>query len=253
MTDILRPRRSVLAALSLATLGLLSACASTTSVPPTTPGAISEETRMMYMAVDDGDITVPAIEDKYLTEAKKRQVVDYWSDEKPGTIIVDPGARWLYQVLEGNKAMRYSVAVGAEGLSFSGTANIALKREWPYWTPTQNMIRREPETYKPVASGLPGGLENPLGARALYLYKGGRDTLYRIHGTPSPWTVGHATSSGCIRMFNQDSMHLYERTPKGTKVIVLTKGQSGQGTVPPGTTLPATAALEAPAAPASAT
>ncbi len=235
--------RLPLAALSLTFAGLLSACA-TTAVPTNTPGAITDETRMMYAEVQDGDITIPAIEDKYLTEEKKRQVVDYWSDEKPGTIIVDPGARWLYQVQEGNKAMRYSVAVGAEGLAFSGNANIALKREWPHWTPTANMIRRDPETYGPVASGLPGGLENPLGARALYLYKGGRDTLYRIHGTPSPWTVGHATSSGCIRMFNQDSLYLYDTTPKGTKVIVLPASRSGEGTVAPGETLPLTSAAD---------
>ncbi|AWI83612.1 L,D-transpeptidase [Alloyangia pacifica] len=236
MTDTLSgrlTRRLPLAALSLSLFGLLSACATTSALPPNTPGAITDETRMMYAEVQDGDITIPAIEDKYLTEEKKRQVVDYWSDEKPGTIIVDPGARWLYQVQEGNTAMRYSVAVGAEGLAFSGNANVALKRHWPNWTPTANMIRREPETYKPLANGLPGGLENPLGARALYLYKGGRDTLYRIHGTPSPWTVGHATSSGCIRMFNQDSLHLYENTPKGTKVVVLPAERSGEGTVPP--------------------
>ncbi|MBE9635604.1 L,D-transpeptidase [Salipiger mangrovisoli] len=237
MTDFLRPghlsRRLPLAALSLALAGLLSACASTATMPPNTPAAISDETRMMYAEVQDGDITIPAIEDKYLTEEKKRQVVDYYTSERPGTIIVDPAARWLYQVQENNKAMRYSVAVGAEGLAFSGNANIAVKREWPRWTPTANMIRRDPETYKPVASGLPGGLENPLGARALYLYKGGRDTLYRIHGTPSPWTVGHATSSGCIRMFNQDSLYLYDTTPKGTKVVVLPKDRSGEGTLTP--------------------
>ncbi|WP_353472388.1 L,D-transpeptidase [Salipiger sp. H15] len=243
MTDFPSPRRMSrrlpLAALSLTLAGLLAACA-TTAVPPDTPGAISDETRMMYAEVQDGDITIPAIEDKYLTEEKKRQVVSYYSDEKPGTIIIDPAARWLYQVLDSGSAMRYSVAVGAEGLAFSGNASIAQKREWPRWTPTANMIRRDPETYRPVASGLPGGLENPLGARAMYLYKGGRDTLYRIHGTPSPWTVGHATSSGCIRMFNQDSLYLYDRTPNGTKVVVLPPARSGEGTLAPAQDLPLT-------------
>ena len=98
--------------------------------------------------------------------------------------------------------------------------------------------RCDPETYGPVRNGLPGGLENPLGARALYLFRGGRDTLYRIHGTPSPWTVGHATSSGCIRMFNQDSIYLAEQVAKGTKVIVRPAADAGTGTVPPGTPLP---------------
>ncbi|MGR3482891.1 L,D-transpeptidase [Salipiger marinus] len=239
MTFAYRLRRPVRAALSLAALCALQACATLeAALPPDTPGAISEETRMMYASVEDNGITVPAIEDKYLTEDRKRQVVDYWTDEKPGTIIVDPGARWLYHVMEDNKAMRYAVAVGAEGLGFSGTATVQIKRDWPYWTPTQNMIRRDPETYGPVRNGLPGGLENPLGARALYLFRGGRDTLYRIHGTPSPWTVGHAPSSGCIRMFNQDSIYLAEQVAKGTKVIVRPAADAGTGTVPPGTPLP---------------
>lgn len=206
--------------------GLVSACA---HVPieslPLMP-SLSPETRAMYAATTDGGFDVPAIEDEYLSEEKARQMVDYYAPYKEGTIIVDPGAKYLYHLQGDNRAMRYVVAVGAAGFGFSGEATIPFQRDWPYWTPTKNMIKRDPETYGPVRNGLPGGMENPLGARALYLYKNGRDTLYRIHGTPSPWTIGHATSSGCIRMFNQDVIYLADQVSNGTKVVVLTKDEA---------------------------
>ena len=103
----------------------------------------------------------------------------------------------------------------------NGTATIGRKAEWPGWTPTQNMIRREPERYGPWAGGMEGGPRNPLGARALYLYRDGRDTYYRLHGTNEPWTIGQAVSSGCIRMRNEDVVDLYERVKLGTKVVVI--------------------------------
>ncbi|MDO6587176.1 L,D-transpeptidase [Salipiger sp. 1_MG-2023] len=213
--------------------GLVSACAFTPSVGvPLLPQGLSDETRAMYAATVDNGIEVPAIEDKYLSEEKARQMVAYYAPYKAGTIVVDPGAKFLYHLQGDNTAMRYVIAVGAAGYGFSGEARIPFQRDWPYWTPTQNMIKRDPETYGPVRAGLEGGLENPLGARALYLFKGGRDTLYRIHGTPSPWTVGHATSSGCIRMFNQDVMYLADQVPNGTKVVVLTKDQANRWTSP---------------------
>ncbi len=186
----------------------------------------------MYSAVQDGDILVPAIPAEYLSEEKKRQLVDYQTDASPGTIIVDPYARYLYHVREGGKAMRYAIAVGAAGYGFSGRATVAYTREWPGWTPTQNMIRREPEKFAQFAAGVEGGLENPLGARALYLYRNGKDTYYRIHGTPSPWTIGHQASSGCIRMFNQDVMHLAAQVSNGAKVRVLTRAESSAPPVP---------------------
>ncbi|MCA0850660.1 L,D-transpeptidase [Salipiger thiooxidans] len=216
----------------LAAPALLGACA--TTVPMNEPGQITEETRAMYAATVDNGIEVPAIEDKYLSEYNKRQLVDYYAPYRAGTIVVDPGGKFLYHLKGDDTAMRYLIAVGAQGYGFAGEATIPFQRDWPYWTPTANMIKRDPETYGPVRNGLPGGLENPLGARALYLYKNGRDTLYRIHGTPSPWTVGHATSSGCIRMFNQDSIHLAAEVPNGTKVVVLTKEQAGKWTTPSG-------------------
>lgn len=212
----------------LAVPSLLAACA--TTLPPNQLGEISDDTRAMYAATVDNGIEIPAVDDKYLTEFRKRQLVPYHAPFAPGTIVVDPGGKFLYHLQGDDMAMRYLIAVGAQGYGFSGEAVIPFQRDWPYWTPTKNMLRRDPETYGPVKNGLPGGMENPLGARALYLYKNGRDTLYRIHGTPSPWTVGHATSSGCIRMFNQDVIYLAEQVEKGTKVVVLKKEEAGKWT-----------------------
>jgi lipoprotein-anchoring transpeptidase ErfK/SrfK len=194
---------------------------------------LSAETLEMYNAMEDEGRTVPAIDPKYLSPSKVRQEVAYFAPYSAGTIVVDPGAKRLYRVLGDDRAMRYAVAVGAAGYGFSGQARVPYTRKWPNWTPTQNMIKREPEKYKPLAAGLEGGLDNPLGARALYLYRNGRDTLYRIHGTPSPWTVGHDASSGCIRMFNQDVIHLAEQISSGTRVVVLPREDSGKWTSDP--------------------
>lgn len=142
-------------------------------------------------------------------------------DMEVGVIHVDIESTWLFLVTQPRMARRYKIAVGAAGRNFQGQATVRRKAEWPSWTPTANMIRQEPHIYGPVAGGLPGGHErNPLGARALYLYQGNRDTLYRIHGTPQPWTIGQSFSSGCVRMINEHMIDLYERVPIGTKVIV---------------------------------
>lgn len=138
-----------------------------------------------------------------------------------GTIVIDPRKRFLYHVTTPGEAMRYGVSVGRAGLEFSGTATIARKAEWPRWTPTQDMIAREPDKYAQYADGVDGGPGNPLGARALYLYQNGKDTLYRIHGTTQPWSIGRAASNGCIRMLNEHVMFLYDQVPTGTKVVVL--------------------------------
>jgi lipoprotein-anchoring transpeptidase ErfK/SrfK len=138
-----------------------------------------------------------------------------------GAIYVDTANTWLYLTLADGAARRYKIAVGAAGRNFSGQAHVARKAEWPRWTPTASMIRAEPDVYRQFAGGLPGGHEwNPLGARALYLYQGNRDTLYRIHGTPQPWTMGRSFSSGCIRMVNEHAIDLYDRVPVGTPVLV---------------------------------
>jgi lipoprotein-anchoring transpeptidase ErfK/SrfK len=150
----------------------------------------------------------------------RRQHVRYDGNEPPGTIVVDTSQRFLYAVETDGWATRYGVGVGEQGLSFKGTATIARKADWPSWTPTASMMRRKPRLVK-YAGGVPGGPNNPLGARALYLYRNGRDTHFRIHGTNEPWTIGTAVSNGCIRLLNDDIIDLYDRTPLGTTVVVV--------------------------------
>ena len=155
------------------------------------------------------------------------RVVDYQSGQKPGTIIVDPGNHFLYSVQDARQALQYEVGVGAEGYGWSGVAIVHDKREWPDWYPTADILQRKPEIRRYMALmqngglGMPGGPANPLGARALYLWQGKVDTLYRIHGTNEPDSIGHDVSSGCIRMRNESVVDLYERTLIGTRVIVL--------------------------------
>jgi len=151
---------------------------------------------------------------------KGREVVDFQTAEKPGTIIVKTRERALYQVLPNGQAKRYLVAVGKEGFAWSGVARIGMKRKNPTWTPPAEMIKRTPK-YAKWRKGMPGGIpENPLGARALYLFDNGGDTMYRIHGTNAPSSIGTAASSGCIRMLNREVVELFDNTPVGTKVIV---------------------------------
>ncbi|NTS30484.1 L,D-transpeptidase [Phyllobacterium sp. BT25] len=144
------------------------------------------------------------------------QSVAYDGAEQPGTIVIDTSERFLYLVEAGGKARRYGVGVGKEGFAWSGTNNITRKAMWPDWYPPQDMIDREAEKGHYIPAHMEGGIANPLGARALYL----GSTLYRIHGTNAPWTIGHAVSSGCIRMRNEDVTELYARVNVGTKVIV---------------------------------
>jgi lipoprotein-anchoring transpeptidase ErfK/SrfK len=149
------------------------------------------------------------------------RIVDFASGERPGTIIIRTGERALYRVMGGGKAKRYLVAVGKQGFSWSGTARVGRKAVNPTWTPPPEMIERTPK-YAQWAGGMPGGIPaNPLGARALYLYRGKGDTGFRIHGTNAPGSIGSAASSGCIRMLNNEVIDLYNATPRGTKVIVI--------------------------------
>ena len=204
----------------------LAACGTSQPVTlanPTVPEA--------YQArVDTGPngepIQIPAIRASYLTERNQRQQVPYNGPESPGTIVVDPYARVLYHVQPGGQAMRYGVAVGRAGTGYAGTATVARKAAWPSWRPTDNMIRTQPDLYAQFAGGVSGGLHNPLGPRALYLYEGGRDTYYRIHGTMDPSSVGKATSAGCIRLFNQDIMDLFGKVSNGTTVHVRSQAES---------------------------
>ena len=149
------------------------------------------------------------------------QRVHYLNRYKRGTIVVDPRNHFLYLIESPVTARRYGVGVGKAGLTFKGSARIRRKAVWPSWTPTKNMIRREPKKYARYADGVPGGPGNPLGSRALYLYKGKRDTYFRIHGTTQPRSIGRSVSNGCIRMINAHVEDLYERVPLGTRVVVV--------------------------------
>lgn len=162
--------------------------------------------------------------------AFNRTAVNIETREKPGTIIVDTRRRYLYFVEPGGRATRYGVGVGKEGFGWSGNMKVGRKAEWPTWIPPKEMIIRERRKGHILPARMAGGPKNPLGARALYLYRGGRDSLFRIHGTNQPWTIGRRLSSGCIRMMNEDVAHLYNRVPNGTKVVVIgPEGQGGRG------------------------
>lgn len=213
-------RRSVLAGLPLFVAG----CA--TYQPPGQSGSQYDPAYVaMYGPVSGEPFPVPAVDLSQVDPRYYRREVEYPGNQPPGTIIVDPNARYLYLVLEGGRAIRYGVGVGrTEAFNFVGEAVIQRKAEWPTWTPTPDMIAREPDRYRPYAGGLPGGLDNPLGARALYLYENGQDTLYRLHGTNEPWSIGRKVSSGCVRLLNQDIIDLYARVPVGTRVFVLPAG-----------------------------
>lgn len=174
----------------------------------------------MYASRKDGDKTLPAIDVAAFHRGLLRSEVDYPTTEAPGTVIVDPSGPFLYLVEAGGRATRYGIAVGREGFGWSGTGTIARRAKWPTWTPPPEMIARDPHVAR-WKDGQPGGVTNPLGARALYINFGDADSGYRIHGTNAPRSIGWAASSGCFRMLNQDVIDLYERVPAGAKVIVL--------------------------------
>ena len=174
-----------------------------------------------YGTVQDGAFTVAPIDLTVVDPNLLRQEVAWRGKERPGSIVVNVPERRLYLVRGGGRALRYGVGVGrAEGLNFRGNAVIGRKEKWPHWTPTANMMAAMPR-YRPYAGGLDGGPDNPLGARALYLYRDGRDTFFSLHGTTEPESIGQAVSSGCIRLFNQDIIDLYNRVPIGTRVTVV--------------------------------
>ncbi|MBK5566956.1 L,D-transpeptidase [Ensifer sp. 2YAB10] len=150
----------------------------------------------------------------------RKQHVRFDGNEPAGTILVDTNQRYLYAIEKGGWAMRYGIGVGEEGLTLKGRAVVGRKAEWPAWTPTASMIQRKPELAQ-YAGGVSGGPHNPLGASALYLYRNGQDTKFRLHGTNAPWTIGQAVSNGCIRLTNDDIVDLYARTPVGTQVLII--------------------------------
>jgi lipoprotein-anchoring transpeptidase ErfK/SrfK len=181
---------------------------------------VNDIDRAKYAARPKEKFPLEAVDLTKLDPRYRRQVVRYPTSEAPGTIVVDTPNRYLYLVTGEGRAIRYGIEVGREGLAWNGAATVARKAKWPTWTPPAEMIKRDPRT-APYASGMPGGPENPLGSRALYLYQNGRDTLYRIHGGGKPTTLGKATSSGCIRLLDHDVIDLFERVPNGTRTVVM--------------------------------
>jgi lipoprotein-anchoring transpeptidase ErfK/SrfK len=191
-----------------------------------TPPTDTLDYAAIYGEVKGEKFPVPAVEYTKLDRAFLRQDVEYSGREKPGTVVVDPKARFLYHVGPSGRARRYGVGVGKEGFGWSGVADVRSKQEWPDWYPPKEMIKRRPDIKPqlkklPSGIGMRGGPDNPVGARALYLWQGNKDTLFRIHGTVEPDTIGTSVSSGCIRMINQDAIDLYARVPVGTRVVVL--------------------------------
>jgi lipoprotein-anchoring transpeptidase ErfK/SrfK len=197
-------RRGFLAGLPL----FMAGCAST----------VSDQAN--YATVPNEEFPLRAVPIEKIKPELRRQEVAYVTPHAPGTVVVDTPARRAYYVLGNGRAIRYGVGVGRAGLALSGNAYVGRKAEWPSWTPTANMQRRE-ERYRKLAGGMPGGPNNPLGARAMYLYRAGNDTMFRLHGTNQPQSIGHAMSSGCIRFMNHDIIDLYNRVQVGAKVVVI--------------------------------
>ncbi|MCK0208510.1 L,D-transpeptidase [Starkeya koreensis] len=207
-------RRSFLvgSALGLGTLGL-AGCA--------TPDGMSlTEAQKVYGPLPDEKFPIPAVDVTKVDRKYYRRTVRYETDEAPGTIIVDPANYYVYRIEGDGNATRYGANVGRDGFRWSGDAYVGRKSEWATWTPPKEMIKRQPEAAK-YARGMPGGLDNPLGARTLHLYQNGVYTLYTIYATSDPSTIGSGITSGCVGLLSQDMIDLYDRTPVKTKVVVL--------------------------------
>jgi lipoprotein-anchoring transpeptidase ErfK/SrfK len=202
-------------AIALVLMGALAlgGCMQAT-LSPSSDASMTARDRQLLARAPYAEASIP--------ERFQRHIVDYTRREQAGTILVDTDARYLYYVLPGGKAIRYGVAVGEEALAFSGVAMVGRAAEWPDWVPTPEIQAR----LGPYPARVAGGPANPLGARALYLYQGNKDTLYRIHGTNQPEYIGQAISSGCIRMTNADVIDLFDRVKPGATVVVLPPGQS---------------------------
>jgi lipoprotein-anchoring transpeptidase ErfK/SrfK len=184
------------------------------------PPGLDVDYATAYGPIYDGGFQIPPIDLNRMDRRYLRREVEYRGPEEPGTVIIDTPTRYAYLIQPNGTAMRYGVGIGREGFAWEGRANIQYKREWPRWTPPNEMIDRQPELEYLRGVGMDPGLKNPLGARALYLFQNGQDTLYRLHGTPEWWTIGKAVSSGCVRFMNHDIIDLYNRAQSGATVIV---------------------------------
>jgi lipoprotein-anchoring transpeptidase ErfK/SrfK len=206
--------RFKLAFLVVGLLGFVLGGCMQATLAPATDADLTPRDRQLLAQAPYAQATIP--------ESYRRHIVDYSSKETPGSILVDTDERYLFYVLPGGKAIRYGVAVGEEAMAFSGVAKVGRMAEWPDWIPTPEIQAR----LGPYPPRVPGGPANPLGARALYLYEGNKDTLYRIHGTNQPEYIGQAISSGCIRMTNEDVIDLFGRVKPGATVVVLAPRQN---------------------------
>ncbi len=228
-------RRTFLTALVATSAASLTGCVNVPTAPPPglpRPGQVPQMPPEgdRYGAVTDQGHTIPAVPTEKIDPRFLRQEVADPTGEAPGTIVVDTAAHFLYHVRHGGRAMRYGVGLGRAGFEWSGRAIIERKQQWPKWFPPAEMIERQPELEKYAAEfdkangvwrgGMEPGIMNPLGARALYIYEDGKDTLYRVHGSPEWWTIGKSVSSGCVRMLNQDIIHLYDNVPVDTPILV---------------------------------
>ncbi len=238
-------RRLLLTGAGAATLLGLAGCSSTASkataklsaklpkleIAPREP--VVEETfdpKLMYAAMEDGGFKLPAVPWQKVPKRYHRQMVPNITGEKPGTLVVDTNNHFVYFTLADGMAMRYGVGLGREGFEWTGRGYIERKAQWPKWHPPVEMIERDPKLKKYETTydkkndlwlgGMDGGLMNPLGARALYIYQDGKDTLYRLHGSPEWNSIGKSVSSGCVRLINQDIIDLHSRVPEKTDVVV---------------------------------
>lgn len=224
MPDIsINSRRGFLA--GAASFFTLAAAGCTTTTKPVVmtqlaQPSIPNHARMMYRAMPEEEFPIPAVDLTKLDPRNYRQEVPYATTEAPGTVIVDTPNRYLYLVQANGTAMRYGVGIGRDGFAWSGRAHIAYGRKWPTWTPPAEMIARQPELEK-WHNGYPPSLTNPLGARAIYLHNGNRDTFYRLHGTGEVRSIGRAVSSGCVRLLHQDIIDLYDRVKWGVDIVVI--------------------------------
>ncbi|WP_192845794.1 L,D-transpeptidase [Aureimonas sp. AU22] len=213
-----------LASLSLGAI-VLPGCTTVGTPPPTSPPAeppVDPNYLSMYRAMPEERFPIPAVNLRKIDPRFYRQVVTDPTGERPGTVVVDTDNYFLYLVREDGQALRYGVGLGRQGFTWSGKGVVQWKRPWPTWTPPAEMIERQPELerYSAENGGQPPGLDNPLGARALYIFQDGVDTLYRLHGTPEAWTIGKAVSSGCVRLLNQDIVDLYSRVSTPSPILV---------------------------------